>query len=127
MSKITHLLWALLCPDKNMVKDIEHFVFDFIWRGKTPRFRKEKKEAEIKEGGMKLHNLTLFSKCLKISWLRRLVTSRGNWTRIPQDIGIDKCLSLGCGYAKELVKRVTNPFWKCILQLVIQIQSMIKC
>ena len=64
---------------------------------------------------------------MRISWLIRLVTSRGNWPRIPQDIGIDKCLFLGCGYAKEFIKRVTNPFWNSILESVIHIQSVIKC
>ena len=31
MSKITHLLLALPCPNKNMVKDNGDFVFDFLW------------------------------------------------------------------------------------------------
>ena len=66
-------------------------------------------EAEIKEGGMTLQHLMLFSKYLKIS-LWRLVTNRGNWTRIPQKIGKDKYCFLRCSYVKEDVKRVTNPF-----------------
>ena len=60
MSKITHLLLALTCPDKNMVNEFENVVFDSLWRGNTPRYRKEIIEAEIKEGGMKLLNLMLF-------------------------------------------------------------------
>ena len=86
-------------PRQNMVKDIENCVFDFLWRGKTPRFRKEIIEAELKEGGMKLHNLILFFKCL-----RRLVTSKGNWTNIPQDMVLTNATFSDVGMPKNLLK-----------------------
>ena len=86
-------------------KNLESFVTDFIWNGKNPRFRKDIIEAEVKEGGMKLHNLLLFSKCLKISRMRRLESSTGNWTYIPREIGIDKCIFLGSKYTEDLHKK----------------------
>ena len=53
MSKITHLLLALPCPKQMLIKELEEFVSEFLWNKKTPRFRKEIIEAEIKEGGLK--------------------------------------------------------------------------
>ena len=105
---------------------MESFVTDFLWNGKTPRFRKDIIEADVKEGGMKLHNLLLFSKCLKISWMRRLESSTGNWTYIPREIGIDKCIFLGSKYTEDLHKKMINLFWKSILESILKLQTEIK-
>ena len=107
-------------------KKLESFVTDFIWNGKNPRFRKDIIEAEVKEGGMKLHNLLLFSKCLKISRMRRLESSTGNWTYIPREIGIDKCIFLGSKYTEDLHKKMINLFWKSILESILKLQTEIK-
>ena len=57
MSKITHLLLALLCPSKQLLQSIDNLVANRPWNEKTPRFRREIIKADIKEGGMKLQNL----------------------------------------------------------------------
>ena len=57
MSKITHHILALPCPKKMLIKELENFVSNFLWNKKTPRFRKEIIEAEIKEGGLKIAQL----------------------------------------------------------------------
>ena len=82
-------------------------------------------EAAVKEGGMKLHNLLLFSKCLKISRMKRHESSTGNWTNIPREIGIDKCLFLGSKNTENLHKKRTNPFWKSILESILKLQTEI--
>ena len=42
-------------------------------------------EADTKFGGMKLHNLELFDKSLKIGWLKRYVKSNAKWCSVPDD------------------------------------------
>ena len=54
---------------------------------------------------MKLHNLLLFSECLKISWVWRLDSSSGNWTYIPKEIRKEKCIFIGRIYAGDLHKK----------------------
>ena len=67
MSKVTRLLLALPFPNKQLFKLIENLAADFLWNKKTPRFRKEIIEAEIKQRGMKLHNFQKLSETLKLT------------------------------------------------------------
>ena len=120
LSKITNILLALLCPNKILIKELEHFVADFCrWNKETPRFRKEIIEAEIKEGGLKMHNLLHFSQTLKISWVRKLTSCKGNWTSIPKFLGIDTCFFLGDSYAKSLLGQIGKMFWISFIESVL--------
>ena len=53
-------------PRKKTFDVSNSIVKDFLWDGKPPKFRKEIIEADIRFGGMKLHNLELFDNSLKI-------------------------------------------------------------
>ena len=67
------------------IKAIKNTFLDFLWWGKHPKWRKYILASEIYQGGLKLHNISLFDKTLKLSWLRRFLTSNSKWTVIPQD------------------------------------------
>ena len=83
-------------------------------------------EAEIKEGGMKLHNLQKFSETLKLTWLKRTLSSKGLWTEFPKVLGIDQCIYRGNLYVKALVNKIDNPFWNCVANSVLAIQNEFK-
>ena len=60
-------------------------------------------------------------------WQRcKKLHSRGNWTRISQDIYNDKRIFLGCSYVNKLIAIVIDLFLKCILESVIYIQYILK-
>ena len=126
MSKVTHLLLALPCPNRQLFKLIEHLAADFLWNKKTPRFRKEIIEAEIKEVGMKIHNFQNFSETLKLTLLKRTLSSKGFWTEFPKTLGINQCIYRGNLYVKSLVKKIDNPFWKCVVNSVLETQNEFK-
>ena len=46
-----------------------------LWPKTTHKFRKEIIEASIKEGGLKMESLFLFSQTLKIVWMRILAST----------------------------------------------------
>ena len=45
---------------------------NFIWKGKTAKFRKEITGNPIQKGGLGLINLEIFDRALKLSWLKRI-------------------------------------------------------
>ena len=65
-----------------------------------------------------MHNLFLFSQTLQISWMRRLASSNGNWISIPKLLGIDNFFYLGDSYAKGLLEKIENPFWRSAVNSV---------
>ena len=85
MSKFTHMLLSLPSPSKELLEELNNVFYDFLWAGKPPKFRKEILEAEIKDGGMKLHNLSIFDAALKLGWLKRFLKSNSKWTIFPKD------------------------------------------
>ena len=84
-SKITHMLLSLPSPSLFCFKDLNNLFSNFLWCGKPPKWRKEILEGEIYHGGLKLPNLPLFDKSLKLGWLKRYLITKGKWTVYPND------------------------------------------
>ena len=127
MSKVTPLLLALPFPNKQLLKLIlKNLAADFLWHKKTSKLRKEIIEAEIEEGGFKLYNFQKFSETLKLTWLKTTSSSKGFWTEFPKTLGIDQCIYRGNLYVKSLVKKIDDPFWKCVVNSVLETQNEFK-
>ena len=54
-SKITHILLSLRKPSDHTFIDLHTVVDSFLWNNKPSKFRRETLEADISEGGLKLH------------------------------------------------------------------------
>ena len=67
LSKIPHMLISLPSPNVLCIKEIINTFAKLLWCGKPPKWRREILEGEIHHGGLKLHNLVLFDKTLKLS------------------------------------------------------------
>ena len=76
LSKITHLLLSLPSPTQTLFKEIDTLFKNFIWNNKPPKSRKSIMEADIIDGGLRLHNLQKFDQALKLGWAKRLLTSQ---------------------------------------------------
>ena len=50
----------------------------FLWGNKV-RIALEQLGLDIHEGGLKLTDIDLFLKCLKLSWIKRLQNNISNW------------------------------------------------
>ena len=62
------------------IHEIEKYVNDFIWNGKKPKIARSVLEERIENGGMKLCNFKIKVQALKLSWVKRLVSSKnGHW------------------------------------------------
>ena len=66
---------------------------------------------------MRMINIRVFIKALKISWIRRVIlNSENNSVVCSVKNRFQKFLSLGQGYANNIKQDTENPFWKEILQ-----------
>ena len=63
-SKITHILLSLPSPSSDIFGILETLFLNFIWDNTPAKFNKIILEAEVKDGGLKLHNLSLFDQAL---------------------------------------------------------------
>ena len=115
MSKFTHMLLSLPSPNDDLVEELNALFRDFLWAGKPPKYRREILEAEIKDGGLKLHNVKLFESALKLGWLKRYLRSTSKWTTFPKDFELDGVFMYGPDYIDRIEAMVTYPFWIDVL------------
>ena len=111
MSKITPMLLSLPSPSVLCLKELYNTFSQFLWCGKPPKWRKEILEGEIHHGGLKLHNISLFDQTLKLSWLRRYLTSNGKWTVIPSHFELSEAFKFGLLYLDRIIETTSNKFW----------------
>ena len=71
--------------------------------------------GEYSEVGLEVHNIKLFDKTLKLSWLRRYSQSTGKWTKIPNDFELSEVFKFGPDYLTRISEMTSNPFWKDVI------------
>ena len=70
----------------------------------------------VREGGLRMINISFFIKELKISWLRRVLqNSQNNTWYFLSKINFTSVFSFGHGYTAQLQTDIDNPFWKDVL------------
>ena len=116
LSKITHILLSLPSPNESTIKQLEKIFYSFEWSDKPAKLSKHILEADISEGGLKLHNSRLFDKALKLGWLRRYLTSEGKW-RIFLDIDdFHEIFNYGPDFVERMSEIIEIPFWQDVLK-----------
>ena len=111
ISKITHMLLSLPSPSSSCINDLNNTFSKFLWSGKPPKWRKEILEGEIFHGGLKLHNIALFDKSLKLSWLKRYLVSSSKWTIFPDDFDLWEVFTYGPDILDRIKETTSNKFW----------------
>ena len=110
LSKITHLLLSLPSPKKTLFNEINTLFKNFLWNNKPPKFRKEIIEADIPDGGVRLHNLEKFDLALKLGWAKRLLKNESKWTVFPTYWDIYDIFTFGPDRMDRIEDVIYNPF-----------------
>ena len=118
LSKITHLLLSLPSPNKALFKQLDTLFKNFLWNNKPPKFRKDIMEADIMDGGLKLHNLQNFNLALKLGWAKQLLTSKSKWTIYPNFWDIYDIFTFDPDKMDRIRDVIYNPFWSDFVQSV---------
>ena len=124
LSKITHILLSLPSPKAQTIKSIEQIFLSFIWNDKPAKFSKAILEAEIANGGLKLHDLSTFDKALKLGWLKRYLCSQGKWKVFLDMENFDEIFNFGNDFVERMYEIIDIPFWKDILG---SLKILLKC
>ena len=116
LSKITHILLSLPCPKASTIKKLETIFYSFIWSDKPTKFSKHIFEADVSEGGLMLHNLSLFDKAFKLGWLRRYLTSNGKWRIFLDMEDFHEIFNYGPDFVERISEIIQIPFWQDVLK-----------
>ena len=82
ISKFVHLLTALPNPSQTELKQLESLLFEFLWAGKRDPVKRAKVIQNYSNGGLCMIDLQAFVKSMKMSWLRRLFTTKMAWQEV---------------------------------------------
>ena len=120
LPKLVYLFTILPNPDNSTWVKTRKIFKDFLWGEGQVKIVNKQPEKTIEEGRLKLINIDLFNKALKLSWIRRLVTTSGNWQIIfISDIYVHKKLiwELDQHTLDRIQSETANPFWKYIINI----------
>ena len=93
LSQFTHLFSMLYTPPYVLDK-LKKLILNFLWNNKPSRVKYETMIANIKDGGLKLPDITSFHNAQKIFWIKRLQTSEGKWKKLFFVLSSLNCLLL---------------------------------
>ena len=118
LPKLVYLLTVLPNPDQKIMNRIDQMFSNFLWEGKV-RIARPFLEKDISEGGLKLTNVLLFNCALKLTWVKRLIQTKGNWQTIfgSNLITSNKksCFELDIESLQNLQRNISNIFWKDVI------------
>ena len=118
LSNFIHLLTTLPSPSKQFIKNVNELFFSFVWSNKPDKVKRIYITQDYQDGGLRMVNIENFITSLKIAWIKKLLTncdaeyiSLFEKTLSP----LSKFFMLGSDWAKYLVQKTTNMFWKDVL------------
>ena len=73
LSKFIHLFLALLNPPEELIKRLDTLFFKFLLNSGPDRIKRDIIITNLSAGGLRMVNINIFIKSLKITWLRRVI------------------------------------------------------
>ena len=84
LPKFTFLASSCVVP-KMYIKEIESCFNRFIWNGKPDKIKRLTLIGDYEKGGLNMVDINSYFKSLKVSWVKRLLSSKtSNWKVIPR-------------------------------------------
>ena len=117
ISKLVHLLTALPNPTQPELKQIERLFFSFLWGGKRDPIKRAKVIQNVESGGLNMIDIQAFVRSMKLTWLKRLMTSNAEWAKLAANElpNIDSVLQFGSKKLHKIRSEIGNPFWQDVL------------
>ena len=104
-SQLVNILSSLRTCFKSL-KEINDFLFKFLWNGKRDKIKLSEMIADYGDGGQKMSDIMAFNKSLKIAWIVKYISDdcKSKW-----DFGISFFQKMGrkISFSWELVKQKT--------------------
>jgi exonuclease III len=115
LSKLVHLWLLLPNPPDVIVKELQTSVFQFVWGRKNDKISRKIAVKNIEHGGIGIPDVRKFINALKVTWIRKLLTSKHKWTYIIKRTN-DK-INILDKLGTAIDKHVTlNLFWRDVFK-----------
>ncbi|XP_035990507.1 uncharacterized protein LOC118562322 [Fundulus heteroclitus] len=86
LSRAAYLFTSIEIP-KVHCANLDKLIYNFIWRKKPHKIRKNILTNKIEEGGLSVINFSLFNEILKINWFKRFLKNPNSlWNIVPNFI-----------------------------------------
>ena len=116
LSKLVHL-WLLLPnpPDKTIV-ELQKMSFSFVWNNKMDKINRKLAVKPLQEGGMGIPDINSFIRALKLTWIRKLRSTKHKWKNLAavELKHIEKIDFFGPEFL--VLKNITNTFWENVIK-----------
>ena len=113
--KLVYLMKVLPSPNTDFFSEMERCFKNFIWEEKRPKIIISQLEKDIAEGGLRLTNLNVLNKALKITWIPKVVKEEGLWQDLFESsivINRKNIWMLDLLSLHNMKSQVKNLFWK---------------
>ena len=132
---IPHLVYSssMLETPPETISSVTTSLFDFIWRKKPDKIKRQVMYQDIIDGGLRVPNMEVMAKSLKLAWISRflkadMLSRKENWKIIP-DYFLRKHGGLNfllrCNYDKKLINQIDIPaFYKQLLLYFLELKNL---
>ena len=88
LPKLVYPLSVLPNPTETVIKDLNKYIFNFIWDNKPDKIKRDVLKIDFDKGGLKLTDIESFICSLKASWVKRIISENNNamWKSFYDDI-----------------------------------------
>ena len=113
VSKIVNILISLPSPSLQVTNELDKLFYSFLWNGKPDQIKRSVATLKLNQAGLGMLNLKLFDQSLKITWVRKYLTSVTTWKDLLdlENPNFNKIFLFGDKYKDTILTTVTNPFW----------------
>lgn len=101
-----------------ITKSIETQISKFLWKHKTPKVKHSTIIQSIEDGGIKAPDFKSIVKANRISWVKRILTSKGKWTCILENLIAPLSLEhfFETHLTDDIISSIQIPFYRQILK-----------
>ena len=126
LSKLVHIFTALPNPCSTDIKKLERLLFSFLWGSKRDPVKRNKACQRYENGGLQMVDIEAFVKSMKLTWLKRMLTSKAEWSHIAQKElpDIHSLVCYGSEKLQSINGNIANEFWKDVITAFIDFSKV---
>ena len=103
-------------PDSAMMRKLNSMLYNFIWKSSIDKVKRVQMIQTFEKGGVKMIDLDAHFSSLKVSWIKRLTNSCGQWVSIcysslPHNCNTRSILDYDYNVYNNMLSESRNKFW----------------
>ena len=113
ISQFNHLFISLPNPSEKFIKTLNQELFKFLWSSNVDKIKRDVVTNNYIEGGLKMTNVKAYIESLKLTWVRRIYTTKNKWQAVLKSIAnLNRLSNSGTDYLNVCMNNCNNQFWK---------------